>query len=143
MTCSTTSPDTFQSYNRSFAVVVQNSLSANQALVRLNDGLRAMLNQGQSNDFEDFVLTTFKARTVNGASFPDVSSSKFSSASAFLNATNDIGIGYSYSPSGPQPGLFALETTMRSMDFDKSSIFFFTDSASSVVEASMNFSDIV
>lgn len=143
MSCATTSPDTFQSYNRSFALVVQNSLSANQALVRLNDGLKAMLNQGQSTDFEDFILTTYKARMINGAPVPDVTSTKFSSASAFLNATTDDGIMWSYSPSGSQPGLFALEATLRSMDYDKSSIFFFTDSESSVVEGTLNFTDIV
>ncbi|CAL2041225.1 unnamed protein product [Caenorhabditis brenneri] len=143
LTCARTSPDTFQSYNRSFAIVVQNSLSANQALVRLNDGLKAMLNQGQSTDFEDYILTTYKARMVNGAPFPDVTSTKFSSASAFINATTDDGIAYSYSPTGSQPGLFALETTMRSMDYDKSSIFFFTDSESSMSEGSLNYTDIV
>ncbi|KAF1758484.1 hypothetical protein GCK72_014942 [Caenorhabditis remanei] len=143
MSCPSTSPDTFESYQRSFALVVQNSLSANQALVRLNDGLTAMLNKGQSDDFEDFVLTTFKARTINGQSVPDITSSKFSSASAFLNATTDVGIGYSYSPSGLQPGLFALESTMKSMDYDKSSIFFFTDSAPVITASATNFSDIV
>uniref|UniRef100_A0A8R1DTW8 EGF-like domain-containing protein n=1 Tax=Caenorhabditis japonica TaxID=281687 RepID=A0A8R1DTW8_CAEJA len=50
---------------------------------------------------------------------------------------------FSYSPNATQPGLFALETTLRSMDYDKSSIFFFTDSASSLVENTMNFTDIV
>ncbi|CAO4374915.1 unnamed protein product [Caenorhabditis nigoni] len=143
MSCPTTSPDTFQSYNRSFALVVQNSLSANQAMLRLNDGLTAMLNKGQSNDFEDYILTTYKARVIGGQPVPDVTSTKFSSASAFLNATTDDGIMWSYSPKGTQPGLFALETTLRSMDYDKSSIFFFTDSESSMVEGTLNFTDIV
>lgn len=95
VTCTSTSQDTFQSYNRSFAIVVQNSLSANQALVRLNDGLRAMLNQGNTTDFEDFVMTTYKSRLIQGVPVSDVTSSKFSSASAFLNATTDEGIAYS------------------------------------------------
>uniref|UniRef100_A0A1I7UNH0 EGF-like domain-containing protein n=1 Tax=Caenorhabditis tropicalis TaxID=1561998 RepID=A0A1I7UNH0_9PELO len=143
LTCATTSPDTFQSYNRSFALVVQNSLSANQALTGLNKGLKFMLNQGQSTDFEDFVLTTFKARTINGASVPDITSSKFSSASAFINASTDDGIGYSYSPKGFQPGLFAVETTLKSMDYDKSSIFLFTDSDSLMNETSLDFTEII
>uniref|UniRef100_A0A8R1ITW8 Uncharacterized protein n=2 Tax=Caenorhabditis japonica TaxID=281687 RepID=A0A8R1ITW8_CAEJA len=102
-----------------------------------------MLNFGQSTDFEDFVLTTYKTRLVQGVPTPDVSSTKFSSASAFLNSTTEENLAYSYSPNATQPGLFALETTLRSMDYDKSSIFFFTDSASSLVENTMNFTDIV
>ncbi|CAI2351116.1 unnamed protein product [Caenorhabditis sp. 36 PRJEB53466] len=143
LTCSSTSQDTFESYNRSFAIVVQNSLSANQALIRLNDGLRAMLYQGQSTDFEDYILTTYKTSMVQGAPSPVIFSTKFSSASAFLNATTDDGIGYSYSPTGAQPGLFALETTLKSMDYDKSSIFLFADSESQVIQNTMNFTDIV
>uniref|UniRef100_A0A8R1E484 EGF-like domain-containing protein n=2 Tax=Caenorhabditis japonica TaxID=281687 RepID=A0A8R1E484_CAEJA len=95
MTCSSTSSDTFQSYNRSFAIVIQNTLSTNQALAGLNSGLRSMLNFGQSTDFEDFVLTTYKTRLVQGVPTPDVSSTKFSSASAFLNSTTEENLAYS------------------------------------------------
>ncbi|CAD6198851.1 unnamed protein product [Caenorhabditis auriculariae] len=146
LSCNSTSSDTFESFQRSFAVVVENSLAASAGLSNLYDSLKIFLQptSGGVPDFDDFVLTTFKARTINGTSSPLVVSNKYNNASNFLAATLPVNIGYSFSPLDMSPpGLLALQTTMRSIDHDKSSIFFFTTAQTDVAADYADYNDLL
>lgn len=61
LSCNTPAPDIFQSYNRTFALVVENTLFNSQNGESISKGLQSLYNVYLNNDtFADYVLTTFK-----------------------------------------------------------------------------------
>lgn len=127
--CTDASPDTFVSRRRSFAIVVQTSLSSANDLSKLYDSINLLFKGGDNNqDFDDYLLTTFYYRKIGNDTVPKIITSKFANSSGLIDALRPDNLNFVYSPVGPQPGLEALSITLLQIDNDKSSVFFFTDS---------------
>ncbi|CAB3406816.1 unnamed protein product [Caenorhabditis bovis] len=143
MICESPAGDEFEASDRSFGLVVENTLSAVDRLSGLTKGLQLMFMQVGDADFQDYVVTTFKMRVLNGTFVPLIVSDKYNTAAEFLNATTMESLQFSYSPDTPQPGITALSGTLKSLHYDKSSVFFFTSATSSISVNDAGFTDLV
>ncbi|RCN32994.1 EGF-like domain protein, partial [Ancylostoma caninum] len=128
LSCSSSSPNVFGSTKRSLAVVIQSSFSQAELNSHINSGLTALLKyMGQADAFDEYIVSTFNAITVQNQTYAQVKTTPYSTSTAFLNATTSSAIMYQNSQSDTQPSLDALLQTIQTISYDKSSIFLFTD----------------
>uniref|UniRef100_A0A1I7WSS3 EGF-like domain-containing protein n=1 Tax=Heterorhabditis bacteriophora TaxID=37862 RepID=A0A1I7WSS3_HETBA len=133
VSCDIPSSDTFDIYDRTLAVVLQNSFSQAEVNRNISIGLNVFLrSMGEDDAFTNYVVTTFNTLTVEGEQQIAVSSRTFKTAAEFLNATSSESIQYKHSQSFTQPSLDALLQTINVVKYNKSSIFLFTDATPNV-----------
>ncbi|KIH62025.1 EGF-like domain protein [Ancylostoma duodenale] len=151
LSCSSSSPNVFGSTKRSLAVVIQSSFSQAELNSHINSGLTALLKyMGQADAFDEYIVSTFNAVTVQSNAFKQISIICTSTSDSVLDVNSilechnvfshsvslgaqlrcgraTINIAMKNSQSDTQPSLDALLQTIKTISYDKSSIFLFTD----------------